>query len=98
MTATADELLDRALCPVEGGGVERARDVLARGEVERVIAACATVAAVDVIRSLGFIGNAHYCADCMNHFHDDLGQHEPGCSVLASLLDEAREEAATSTT
>lgn len=41
---------------------------------------------VAVIRALGFIGNAHYCPDCMNHFHDDHGQHETGCSVLAQIL------------
>ena len=41
---------------------------------------------VEIIRALGFVGNAHYCPDCMNHFHDTCGQHEPGCSVLAGLL------------
>jgi hypothetical protein len=41
--------------------------------------------AVDAISALGFVGNMHYCPDCMNRFHDDRGQHKPGCSVLAGL-------------
>lgn len=45
-----------------------------------------TAGAVAVIRALGFVGNAHYCSDCMNHFHVDRGQHAPGCSVAADVL------------
>ncbi len=44
-----------------------------------------TRVAVEVIRALGFVGNSHYCSDCMNTFHDDFGQHKPGCSVLADI-------------
>lgn len=42
-------------------------------------------AVISVIRALGFVGNAHYCSSCMNHFHEDRGQHKPGCSILADL-------------
>lgn len=82
---SVEELLDSALVAIPGGGYEKARAALARGEINHVIEACANAAAVDVIRSLGFVGNSHYCADCMNTFHSDLGQHKPGCSVLAEL-------------
>lgn len=43
---------------------------------------------IRVIRALGFVGNMHYCGDCMNEFHADRGQHKPGCSVLASILED----------
>lgn len=82
------EILASALVPTPLGGYWTAREVLARGDdVEAVLAAVATAAAVRVIRALGFVGNSHYCPDCMNHFHDTAGQHEPGCSVLAGLLE-----------
>ncbi len=38
-----------------------------------------------MIRTLGFIGNAHYCPYCLNHFHDDFGQHEPDCQGIADM-------------
>jgi len=41
---------------------------------------------VAVIRALGFVGNSHYCADCLNTFHDDCGQHKPNCARLAAML------------
>ncbi|HSE46093.1 MAG TPA: hypothetical protein VLA89_12275 [Gemmatimonadales bacterium] len=44
-----------------------------------------TRAIISVIRTLGFIGNAHYCPYCMNHFHDDRGQHELDCEGLANM-------------
>lgn len=43
-------------------------------------------AIVAVIRTLGFVGNMHYCPGCMNHFHDTCGQHEPDCPVLAEMM------------
>lgn len=45
-----------------------------------------TKAVIAVIRTLGFVGNAHYCPYCMNHFHDDCGQHEPDCEGLQIML------------
>jgi hypothetical protein len=44
-----------------------------------------TDAVIAVIRILGFIGNAHYCPHCLNHFHDDRGQHKSDCAGLAEL-------------
>jgi hypothetical protein len=43
-------------------------------------------AVIAVIRALGFVGNMHYCPGCMRRFHDDCGQHEPGCTILAGIL------------
>lgn len=40
-------------------------------------------AVIAVIRTLGFVGNTHYCPGCLNRFHEDRGQHQPGCPVLA---------------
>ena len=44
-----------------------------------------TKAVIAVIRALGFTGNAHYCAGCLNEFHYDRGQHKPDCPVLAEV-------------
>lgn len=44
--------------------------------------------AILVIRALGFVGNSHYCPHCMNHFHDDRGQHDPDCGVLAEIQED----------
>jgi hypothetical protein len=46
-------------------------------------------AVIAVIRTLGFIGNTHYCPHCMNEFHHDRGQHEPDCETLAFLQADA---------
>lgn len=51
-----------------------------------------TDGAVDLIRSLGFVGNMHYCPDCMRHFHDYLGQHAPGCELIKRLIAELGED------
>jgi hypothetical protein len=40
---------------------------------------------IAVIRALGFIGNTHYCADCLHEFHFDRGQHDPNCAILAEI-------------
>ncbi len=59
---------------------------------EETATKAANDAGVALIRSLGFVGNTHYCADCMNTFHDDLGQHKPDCGILAGLLAELGDE------
>lgn len=46
----------------------------------------ATRAKIDLIRSLGFVGNTHCCPGCMNELHADLGQHKPDCTLLADML------------
>ena len=47
-----------------------------------------TKSVIAVIRALGFVGGMHYCPGCMNHFHDSRGQHEPGCQILESMMDD----------
>lgn len=42
-------------------------------------------ALIAVIRSLGFVGNSHYCSGCLNEFHADRGQHKSDCSVLHDI-------------
>ena len=47
-----------------------------------------TAAVVAVIRTLGFVGGAHYCPTCMNLFHEDRGQHQADCDALAAMKDD----------
>lgn len=89
--AEVEAILDRLTVPIRGGGRLRAREALEHGEAKAVMAAFSNHGGVGVIRALGFIGGAHYCPVCMNEFHADLGQHEPGCDRLAELRREADE-------
>ncbi len=43
-------------------------------------------AMIALIRTLGFVGNSHYCGGCLNEFHADRGQHKAGCPTLADLI------------
>lgn len=36
-------------------------------------------ATLEKIRAAGFIGNTHYCPDCMNEYYADEGQHAEDC-------------------
>lgn len=49
-------------------------------------------AVIAVIRCLGFVGNAHYCPWCLNHFHEDRGQHQLDCEGLAIMREEDDDE------
>lgn len=46
---------------------------------------------LSLIRWLGFVGNTHYCPQCLNEFWAAHGLHEPDCAWAENTRREAEE-------